>query len=330
MSCNDNPGLPQVCELNGKLFRSFPDILFRKSETEDEPVMVFTLGDKQAALPLQRIGREFNIVPESHDARMIETIITSLDFINGLRIGERFPAEVVNGTASWKPDREFRAMADARLQMRLVAWLTPEHEQVHATGSTLLALMEDPVIRAQAQEAMSRAARLLGLETRDEVFARVQELADELSYIEHLRARFLERLEALMIRLGRLSVNLHVGSSGFETMTQVRKLLGFAHRKIGSRFEDIDSRSADVPASLQNLDELRRFIRAGRNFLYRSYRGFEPHIVKFEELPEGFEDAMGPALSALYQFLAPRFMPVTEWLRTQRHETKARFKAMTW
>lgn len=320
---------PPTCELQGKLFHSFPDMVFRHAEGDHAAVLSFRLGDKEATLPLARIGKEFGVLPGTPDAAMIERIISALDFVPCLRLGDPLPAEVVSGDASWTPDKEFKLLAEARLRMQLIAWLTPESEQVEASGQTLLALAEDPAIRAQAHDAMARAARELGLGSPHDVVALMADLAEELSYLEHLRARFLQRLDLMADKIAIAARSVRAGMGGFETISQVRKLLLVAQRQIQSRFDDLDAQTGEIISALQNLDQQRAFIRAGRDWLYRSYRGFEVHLDRADGLEAGEADLSG-FLGPLYHFLAPRFMPATEWLRYQRPDAKNSSRSMAW
>jgi hypothetical protein len=330
MTGNSASHAPEICELHGKLFHSFPDIVFRQAEADQTAVMAFRLGDKEATLPLSRIGGEFGIKTGSPDAKMIELITTALEFVTCLRLGDRLPAEVVTGLASWTPKSEYRLLAEARLRMQLIAWLTPSAEQVEASGQTLLTLAEDPLIRAQAQEAMARAAKDLGFANAQEVLARMEDLATELSYLEHLRACFLDRLDAMDAKIGALAVRVRAGTGGYETVSQVRKLLAAAKRKIHGRFEDLDAQTGEIIAALRNLDQQRAFIRAGRDWLYRNFRGFEPYLDRFDQFDAQTDQDIPSLLNPLYHFLAPRFMPATEWLRILRPEPKVTARVMSW
>jgi len=321
---------PETCRLEGKLFSSFPGIMFRHAEADQSAVMAFRMGEKEAALPLQRLGKEFAIAPGSADARMIGLIISALEFVSCLRLDDPLPAEVVSGEASWVPKEEYRLLAEARLQMQLIAWLTPQSERVEATGATLLALAEDPAIRAHAQEAMARAAADLGLNSARETLVRMKELADELAYLEHLRVCFLDRLAAAAAKLTLLARGVRAGTSTAESVSQVIKLMGAAQRKIQGRFDDLDAQTGEIIAALRNLDQQRTFIRAGRDFLYRSFRVFEPHLDRIERHPVDGEQELPALLAPLYHFLAPRFMPVTEWLRQDRSAPKISSRSMSW
>src|SRR5690349_22334762 len=111
------------CLLQHPVFTSFGEPLFRSAETDGAPVMVVKLGDKEAAIPLRSLQREFAIADDSVDGRMLGLIAQSLDFVSILRVGDALPAEVLNGQASWEPEAIHLEIAKARLQWQLVAWL---------------------------------------------------------------------------------------------------------------------------------------------------------------------------------------------------------------
>ena len=69
------------CTLTHRVFTSFGDPLFRQAETDGTPVMVVKLGEKEAAIPLRSLQREFAIPDDSDDGRMLGLIAQSLDFI---------------------------------------------------------------------------------------------------------------------------------------------------------------------------------------------------------------------------------------------------------
>ena len=326
-SAGASPG--QLCELQAELFHKLPGLCFRRSETDRAAVLCFRLDDKEVVLPLARIGREFGIGSGSPDAAMLRKISEGLEFVAALRLGDPLPAEVVTGDASWVPAKEFHQIAEAKLRMQLVDWLTPEHEKVEASGQTLLSLVEDPAIRAQVHAAIGQAAQEMGGITVDQVLERMQGLGVELAYVEHLRAGFLDRINLLHQRLGLLLQSLRVGAAGHDSAGQVLRLLGIARKQIQSRFDDLDAQTGEIIPALQNLEHQRRFIRDARDWLYRSYRGFEPFLDQLGKADDAHAEMLS-FLAAFYQYLAPRFMPATEWLRQNRVEIKSQSQRMTW
>jgi hypothetical protein len=65
---------PEHCILQHRLFASFADPLFRRAESDGSPVMVVKLGDREAAIPLRSLQREFAIADDSDDGRMLGLI----------------------------------------------------------------------------------------------------------------------------------------------------------------------------------------------------------------------------------------------------------------
>ena len=61
MDIQPNPNAPDQCILEHRVFTSFGYPVFRKAETDGEPVMVVQLGEKEAAIPLHSLQREFSI-----------------------------------------------------------------------------------------------------------------------------------------------------------------------------------------------------------------------------------------------------------------------------
>jgi hypothetical protein len=73
---------------------------------------------------------------------------------------------------------------------------------------------------------------------------------------------------------------------------------------------------------LRHLESHRGFIRSNRDYLYRSLLAWEPLLTAWAGVDDGALEEMRPLLARTYRFLAPRFMPVTEWLRTNRPAKK--------
>ncbi|MDE2005989.1 MAG: hypothetical protein KGI51_05425 [Rhodospirillales bacterium] len=317
---------PTECRLDHRLFASFGPPLFRRSDIDGTPVMVVQLGEREAALPLGSLQREFGIAEGSEDGRMLARIAESLDFVSVLRPGDKLPSEVLTGEASWAPDPLHLEIAQTRLRVSLVDWLNAGAGDDHPTldAAALLAVGNDPDIRAQVQTALARSAEALGLETASEVVALLEALGSELAYIEALRDRLLRRVRAMAGKIERLARGWRSDASHIETLTQVKRLTALALRQIAARFEELDAQTGEVMAALRNVDSQRAFIRDNRDWLYRSQRAWEPILAQWEAAGSGFDEGTLALLSRTYHFLAPRFMPVTEWISATRPGQKPR------
>ena len=307
------------CQLEHKLFASFGPALFRRSEVDGTPVMVVQLGEREATLPLRSLQREFGIPEDSADGKMLAQISQALDFVSVLRPGDRLPSEVLTGEASWSPDRLHLEIAQTRLRVSLVEWLNEgaaDHERLDA--GALLAMASDPALRAQVHTALDRAAAALGLETSTAVVGLLEALGNELAYIEALRDRLLRRVRQMAGKIERLARGWRSDASHIETLTQVKRLTALALRQIAARFDELDAQTGEVMAALRNVDSQRAFIRTNRDWLYRSQRAWEPILTQWDASAGTFDEGTLALLGRTYHFLAPRFMPVTEWISATR------------
>jgi len=326
--------LADRCALSHRVFTSFGDPLFRRAETDGAPVMVVKLGDKEAAIPLRSLQREFGIPDDSDDGRMLGLIAQSLDFVAGLRTGDPLPAEVQSGAASWEPDALHLQIANARLQWQLVAWLNSGTGGDTPTldADTLLQVADDPTRKQQVQQAFAKAADTLGLPSRDAVILLVEEMAQELAYIEALRDRLLRRVKAMKEKLDLMAQSYRGDGSHLETLTQVRRLTYAALNQIAHRFEELDAQTGEVMAALRNADSQRTFIRSNRDWLYRTQRAWQSLLLEWDSAGIGFDEGILALLNRSYQFLAPRFMAVTEWASgsQQAARKQAQTRKMGW
>jgi len=316
------------------VFGRLGDPLFRRAESDGTPVMVVQLGDREAALPLRSLQREFGIPDDSEDGRMLAMIAASLDFLTGLRLGDPLPAEVLTGAASWDPSPNHYQIAHARLRLQLVAWLHPDDAAVAGTlePQALLAAADDPALRQQVQEAFRKAAEELQQPTPEAVVALVEDLGRELAYIEALRERLFGRAQVMAAKLERLTQAFRGDAAQLETMTQVRRLTGVALKQIGRRFAELDAQTGEVMAALRNLESQRTFIRSNRDWLYRTQRAWQPVLLDWDQAGFGFDEHTRALLVRTYQFLAPRFMAVTEWNSMTRliNKNEEKKRRMIW
>jgi hypothetical protein len=326
--------VPEQCILQHRLFASFADPLFRRAESDGAPVMAVKLGDREAAIPLRSLQREFAIADDSDDGRMLGLIAQSLDFISLLHVGDTLPAEVFSGQASWEPDPVHLEIAKARLQWQLVAWLNSGTgaETPALNAESLLQLADDLTRKAQVQQAFAKAAEALGLPSREAVIQLVEELAQELSYIEALRDRLLHRVKGMADKLNRMAQSYRGDGCHLETLTQVRRLTNIALKQISHRFDELDAQTGEVMSALRNADSQRVFIRSNRDWLYRAQRAWQALLAEWDVAGIGFDEGIFLLLNRSYHFLAPRFMPVTEWasrtLPDRRKKEQAR--TMVW
>jgi hypothetical protein len=305
------------CLLDHPAFTAFGPPVFRWAETDRTPVMVVSLGEREAAVPLRALQREFQIEDDSDDGRMLGLIAEALDYVPQLALGDALPGEVLDGSASWKPDPKHLQIAAARLRAQLVAWLQPGHQLRHdgapPCGELWLRLDTDPKSRVLVQKAFVRAAAELGLAGPEQVVTRLEGLAEELSYIEALRDRYGDRVQALVRRVGGLAQNRSADAARQETITQVERMAAIGLRGIVERLEEVDAQTEEVLSALRNADSQRSFIRSNRDFLYRGLRAWEPILAEWDQAGSMSDESLWQLVGRTYHFLAQRHMPSTEW-----------------
>jgi len=333
MSAAASSPMPERCVLEHRMFSTLGDVRFRRSGTDGAAMMAVSLGDREADIPLCSLGREFGIDSASPDGRMLELIGESLDFVSVLQPGDRLPPEILTGEASWRPSPNHLRIAATRLRLQLVAWLAPDGAQGGTLDElALLRLADDPALRRKVQAVMSRAAEELGLSSAADVTRLLEELAEELAYIEALRDRLLRRVESVSRKVTRLNQQCTTQLGGAETLLQVKRLCASALKQVRLRFAELDGQTGEVLSALRNHENQRVFIRSNRDWLYRSQRAWDPILKQWDAAADQLDDATWALLARTYQFLAPRFMATTEW-QTQRQLARRRDAAptrMTW
>ncbi len=311
------------CRLLHPIFATLGAISFRRADSDGTAAMVIQLGEREAVVPLRALQREFAIADDSEDGRMLALIAESLDYVPSLRPGDALPGEVLDGSASWQPEPRHRALVATRLRDQLLAWLGPAVE-----------LDADAGQRQRVQQAFEQAALALALPDAPAVIALVEELAEELSYIEALRDLLLRRVEVMTGRVARAVGHFRGDGARLEALTQVHRLGGMAQEQLARRFQEVDAQTGEVMAALRNIESQQAFIRSNRDLLYRALRGWEPILAAWVALPTLLDDAFWGLVARSYQFLAPRYMPVQEW---QAHGAERRLRrskvpgsAMAW
>jgi len=313
------------CTLDHRVFTLFGDVVFRAAASDATPVMAMRLGDQEVTMPLRSLQREFGIDDESEDGRMLGLIAEALQFVTALTPGQELPTEVRTGAASWQPDALHAQIAGAKLQMQLIGWLggvrnagagaTADRTVAETDATTLISALDDPAIRPRLQRALGDAASELGVAGKDDVLGMIEALAADLAFVEALRDRLLRRVESMVRKVDGLGKGSRADATHVEILSQVRRLSHIAARQIQARFDDLDAQTGETMAALRHADSQRAFIRSNRDWLYRSQLAWEATLAAWDAASPIAGDTTSALLAITYRFLAPRYMPVTEWLR---------------
>lgn len=305
------------CQLSNRAFTVLPGVAFRRAESDGAKIMVVPLGEREAALPLRVLRREFDIEEDSDDDKMLSLIDAALDHVNGITLGDELPQEVVSGEASWQPEPHHLWLAAARLRAGLLAWLRPNAPLVDDPAAMMESLMSNPQLREQVQAAFERAAHLLGLPRAEDAVALVDKLAQELSYIEALRDRLLGRTQTMVRRLATLPPQRGLDRQRSEMLQRVGLLAAKALQEMRNHFDVIDAQTGEVLAVLRNVDTQIVYIRQQRDSLHTVLLEWGDILSAWEKLPAGEGETFWQVLGDTYHLLAHLHMPESAWRRPE-------------
>ena len=294
--------------------------VFRLTQDDKVPALAMRVDATDVVVPLPAVARLFAIQPNSPDGRMLQLIEQALRFVPQIQLGDALPSEVLTGEASWAPSEVHRKTATAKLHLQLLNWISGavDSDETLVTGQILVVSMDDPSIRPRIQDALRRAATTLGIEGgQNAVSTLIEELAQELAYIEALREWLLERARTMLKRLSQAGHELGVmAPARRETLFQVVRLATTAVADIASAFDAVDAQTSEVGPALRNLGRHRTFLRSHRDPLYSTMLEWQPLLSAWDTVPKATSkdsDGIWRVVDDTYRFLAPRFMTVQEW-----------------
>lgn len=314
-----------IVHFKHKFFSSFDELFFRLTDSQ-EPVAVVKLAkSNEAVLAFDGIRKEFGLAADSADSKMLERIAEALQYVNGIRIGDELPKEITCGEASWEPSERHFLIAKQRLTMQLVTWLTGD-EHFFTTVEELMMVAEDPQVKKNITLAFSEAAAELGLgrDQRDRVVSQIESLAKQLAYIEAMRDMFGE-IKKIDEKIQGLRRVYGTDRTMLDTADQVARLSQRCVSMFTENFDQIDAQTGEVMAMLKNISNQLEYIHKVRDELYRRLHPWERFIQVWKSVFVVRSDENINRLREIYQFLAPRYMKVNDWvLMTKRGTEKAK------
>ena len=316
-------------EFEQKFFTAVEGSYFRKSAQTSEPVFVMNLGGEEVILPFRGIRREFKIEEETPDDEMLELISNGLDYVKALMPGDELPPELLTGEASWEISDTHRQIAKQRISMQLVSWMSGE-ENLISDPEQLIQIADDPGVKEKINNAFNQAAEEIDADDANMVVDLIEELAEELAYIETLREQFrsvLQMQEKIWsVRKGASKVRRIL-----DTVSSVAKLLAVAVDEFGEEFDRADGQTGEIISVLKNIGTQKDYIRSVRNSVYRRLVAWDKLLRGWEREPGRVIETVPDLLRETYQFLAPRYMQTDDWLlASQVQGNQEELKEQVW
>lgn len=310
---DEAPPLPETVSFEHPFFGTFENTHFRLSEPPDErPVLVGDLGEQDVTLTLTGIAREFHIDKNSADGVMLQVVARSLEFVTAIQPGDPVPVEVLTGDASWDPEPAHEERARRQINLMLVTW--------HAGGTPAMQPARDLDAAYDAAEAESNrdaAIAALGekLGADEDLTERVDALIAEAAFIEAMRDKHVSicRVKAVLAAVRKKHAKEMSVAGEFEP---VLRLIDVPVKDIHEMLCAVDARLAEVEALFAEPAESEAFLQESRNNLYRRMSAWDAIIDFWGRVDPRQAESFNlvERVRELYRFLAPRYMPVDEWV----------------
>jgi hypothetical protein len=261
---------------------------------------------------------------------MFKSIEKALRYVTMLRIGDPMPAELLTGRASWAFEDRHIENARQRVTMQLVCSVSGREDAVN-DPAVPDGMPESSEIEIDDLDAFEQAAKKLGLSSREQVVTKIEELAYELAYIEALRELYLQ-IFTLQKKLQMIYAEYKNQVSTKIVIESNIRLIKVPIKSMASDFEMVDRQTVDILSVLKNLDVEKAHICKQRDELHRRLMVWREILKSWDSVRPGvFPPNLMELVQELYRFMAPRFMPIDEWvLLLQDLNMPKKSTAMTW
>jgi hypothetical protein len=303
---------PKRFEFAHRVFAA-PGAIFESDDVSGEPVLKVDLGDLRAAMPFATLRDNFALTDDSPDARMLVDVGKALGFVRGVRPGDTIPAELLDGSASWKVEKRHLETAQGRITAGLLAWLGEGAKAESAVE--FAALAADAGVKAKVQAAFGKLAQRMGLpdERRGEVVDAVDRLANELSYIEALREKVGQARKAVEL-FKRLRGCYKRERGALESLERIVHLLEKPVKRYEYRLVEVDGQTGETHNTILNLGRQIAYVREARDWLHRETMRWDDMLETWAGETAEPSRAQQRKIGATYRFAARYFPLVEEWV----------------
>lgn len=289
-----------------------PSAHFKRDEQSGEPVLAIDLGDLKATLGFETLRRSFGIAPDSPDGRLLEAAARGLRYVRRIRPGDAIPAELLDGSASWKVEPRHVAISKGRIAAGLLAWIGQGAKAESAVE--FAALADDTGAKLKIQSAFGKLAARLGLpeDRREEVVDMVDMLAEELAYIEALRERVALKRK-LVEALKRLRGPYKRERGALGHIERAVQLLERPVAEHENRLALVDAQTGETANAILNLHRQIDFVRETRDHLHAETMRWDELLAAWNHEDPELSPAQQRRIAATYRFAARHFPASSEW-----------------
>jgi plasmid stabilization system protein ParE len=275
------------------------------------------LGDIMAALPMDAVKIQFQIPKDSEDAALLDIVEKSMKFVRRIEPGDSIPAEILDGSASWRVEPHHIARANARISMQIISWMSGKPIEI-GDSHELEGLAANPETKKKVQEAFELLAERLGLgrANKHQIVEMIEQLARETSYIEALRERF--------SKIQKIANGFHLLFGLYKRERGVQDEIGRCRILVKKPVEDIigiflqvDANTGEVFNALKRLRETVSYIRNKRDELHLRFMLWDDIIAAWDNVPLERDGRIDKLVRITYRFVARHFPQGSEWSLTR-------------
>lgn len=288
---------------------------FALDQGNKQPVLNITLGDLKASLSFKTLKESFDIPEGGHDSKLLGVVEKGLAYVKQIRPGEKIPGELLDGSASWSVEPRHLMIAKGRITVQLVSWITGS-EMIVVDLEELEQVVEDPQTKTRLKAAYTQIAENLGIIDNAEQYIndRIDDLSQELSYIEALRDRF-KHIQAISDNLTRIGQLYRTDRLLNSEISRMQGMLKKPLRQYDSIFEQADAQTGEIVGALKSFDTTVAFVRKTRDDLRMRLMEWEELLQAWDGVPIERSQAVEQLQKQTYRFLASRYIETKVWER---------------
>lgn len=301
-----------VFEFKHRLF-SLDGCVFRKTPDGDQVALYVPMGDVVAALPIHQIHLEFEIPPDSPDRKLLSLAVQALQYVQQVYPGDSIPREVITGKAPWMVEPKFLDLAKAWVAMLVVAWETRE-DISRLKRKDMVERIATAEARRTVETAHVKIAQELDAAAPrpDHVKESLEKLAQELSYIEALRDKFID-IRRVQSKLKGLYTTYQSEKAVSEQIMRCNSLFEPPVKEFFEKFAEFDTYVVDLGSILRRFDAQVSFIRGERDAFRQIYVLWQPLLAQWETTSAGRNEETESLVRETYRFAAQHYTRAVEW-----------------
>ena len=269
------------------------------------PTFRVDMGDLDGLIDVAVLKKEFRIAPDSHDGQLVELAIAGLKYVPDIKPNDSIPSELLTGKASWSVSAKHKRVAELRLQVQLLSWVSGK-EVLLTDPTEIESFLGQIENREKLRTAFKGAASTLGYDNPEMVIRQLELLARELCYIEALRDRFV-LIPRLAHKMTELSKSFGGDRNAKMELARVQSLLQIGIKEYSAIFAEADAQTGEIISALRTIERQVKYIRRIRDDLHFLLMQWEPSIKALPSWRATRTPETDKALADLYRFLAPRY-----------------------